>query len=580
MGNNTSPITSASRSKASTPLPLPSNNFASLGYTFILLNETGFPIQEITLAVAPEEIQQSETSTSNIVMTAGDAFTDSFGPGLTSITMSGTFGQRPTGNSLFGSNQGKPTSSGQYLVLQLRDMFRKYLDRLNPINTPDAKVNVGTVLQFYNPKDNEFWNIEPVGNWFTLSRSKNSPFLYRYKLSFVCTGRASSTSVFDPQAFRKDVMNVVGTAYDTVASTVTSISSYAGGFASMVNQVGYAYTDFLSNIMTPIVGLQDAVNKYLSNSSTIINYPPAEMESTRAAIQDIYDAYDSQVSLSTDEVPAPYTYTGPYSIPVIDPYADYQLMQLIKGIDAYELNSNSFVKNFTKSDFVNQTTPVNSGLSYIDLNNVKSVAYYTVRGGDTIEGIAQATLGDSKYWRDIAEYNGLAFPYITTAIPKPDRTLGPGDSIAIPSNQGDSAMANVVLGSSTPNAKNPAYALGSDFILSSTNDITLSADGDVSLVSGIPNVQQAMFLKLNVHRGELLLHQYYGLTDLRGYRTTALLAAKASAEFVDTLSSDARVGDIANSKVTINGDILNYSAEVGIKLTNQPIVLEGSLALS
>jgi len=30
----------------------------------------------------------------------------------------------------------------------------------------------------------------------------------------------------------------------------------------------------------------------------------------------------------------------------------------------------------------------------------------------------------------------------------------------------------------------------------------------------------------------------------------------------------------------VDSDVLNYSSEVGIKLTNQPITLEGSLGLS
>jgi hypothetical protein len=576
--NRSIKTSTAERSKSSTPLPTPSNNFASLGYSFILLDEKGFPVQELTLAVPPEEIVQSEVSTSNVVMTAGDAFTDSFGPGLTRVAMSGTFGQRPTGNSLFGLVQGSPTASGQYLVLQLRDMFRKYLDKLNPIITGDAKVNAKTVLQFYNPKDNEFWNIEPVGNWFVLSRSKNAPFLYRYKLSFVCTGRASAPSIFDFQRFRSQVTNVVGAAYDSANTAMTTLSSNISSVISLMVQIGSAEKDYLSSIYTPMASLQSAVNTYLASSSSIINYTPSGMEEIRGAIAGVRSDYASTV---VDESPSnsEYLYTGPYSSPIMDPLVDYQFTQLIKNIDSYELNSNLFSKNFIKSDFITQTTEVNPGLSYISLSSIKSITYYTIRGGDTIEGIAQATLGDSRYWRSLAEFNNLVYPYITAMLPKPDRTLGPGDFIAIPSSGGSPNFANVVLGASVPDTKDPAYSLGSDLFLSPSGDISIS-DNDLELISGVSDIKQAIFLKLNIRRGELPLHQYYGMSDLRGYRTAPLLAAKAQAEFSDTIYSDARVGNVNNSVVTINGDTVNYRAEVGIKLTNQPILLEGSLGIS
>lgn len=556
--------TTPNRTASSTPLPPPSNNFSVLGYSFVLLDENSFPMQELTLAVAPEEFIQIESSTSNVVLTAGDIFTDSFGPGLTQITLSGTFGQRPTGNSLFGNSTNQPTSSGQYLVFQLRDMLRKYLDKLNPIITQNPKKNIGTTLQFYNPKDNEFWNIEPIGNWFTLNRSKAAPFMYRYKLSFVCTGKASSASLFglkDPQAFlRNNVINNISSVYDSVANTISSISSYATGVANVLNEVGVGIVTFNSNIFTPIAQLQVAVNSFLSVGSKVINYPVSKMEDTRTAINSIY----TEATAKGIE---------------IDPYVDYQIIKLLEGLDSYELYSNYFVKDFIKSDFVNQTTLYDPALSYIDLANVKSVTYYTIKSGDTIEGVALMTLGDSKYWKSIAEFNGLAYPYISDIIPKPDKTLGPGDSIAIPSINAGSIANNLILGSYTPNSKSPVYSLGTDFALDDSGDVVFDK-GDIQIISGIPNLQQAMSLKLNVHRGELPAHPHYGMADLRGYRTVELLAAKASSELHDTLISDARVAEIKSPTVSINGDIINYSAEISVKLTNQPIILEGSLNIS
>ncbi|VVB53199.1 Uncharacterised protein [uncultured archaeon] len=563
-----------SRDKSSTPLPLPSNNFASLGYTFVLLDENSNVIQEITLAVPPEGFNQVEHSTSSVILTAGDAFSDSFGPGLTQITLSGTFGQRPTGNSLFGSNQLSPTSSGQYLVLQLRDMFRKYLDRLNPIMTPDSAKNAKTKLQFYNPKDNEFWNIEPTGNWFTLSRSKGSPFLYRYELAFTCLGRAASSSkdIMDPQSFRANVTNTLGSIYDKAATLMTTMSAYAGGITSLLNQMHLSTVLFTTNLTAPMASLQTAVNSYLSNSSNVINYPFSQIEEIKTYLGGVQDS----IKISVIDAAA-----NPGQTPgfVYDPYVDNLLNQAVQILDAYALYPNSFVKTFVKSDFVNQTTVYDPALQFINLNTVQSATYYTIKSGDTIEGISLTTLGDSKYWKAIAEFNGLAYPYVTDLVPQPDKTFGPGQSIAIPNTLLATVTGNLILGSSSPSNQSVDSALGTDFALDSNGDIIFE-NGDIKLVSGIQNMKQAMFLKLNVRRGELVSHSHYGMADLRGYRTSSLLSAKAAAEFHDTILSDARVSDLTNASVSINGDILSYSAEVSVKLTTQPIVVQNSLNTS
>jgi LysM repeat protein len=202
-----------------------------------------------------------------------------------------------------------------------------------------------------------------------------------------------------------------------------------------------------------------------------------------------------------------------------------------------------------------------------------------VKSGDTVESISSSTLGDNKYWKAIAEFNGLAYPYITDVVPQPDKTLGPGQTIAIPNSLLTVASGNLILGSVSPSVQTPDFALGTDFALDTNGDVIIS-NGDIQTVSGTENIQQAMFLKLNVHRGELPAHPHYGMADLRGYRAVNLLSAKAAAEFHDTVLSDSRVSELKNASVSISGDTLNYSAEVSVKLTNQPIALHGSVNIA
>src|SRR5882724_9421033 len=146
---------------------------------------------------------------------AGNNFTqasDTFGPGLTRIRISGSFGQRPTTAS----------GSGHLEALRLRQFFRKYLDEVNPITTggQDGPArNYGAKLQFFNPKDNEFWDIEIPGDYLTISRSKTSPFLYRYVLNFIGMTPSTQTGLYD-------VLKLITSAVDnigTIDSNITTI---------------------------------------------------------------------------------------------------------------------------------------------------------------------------------------------------------------------------------------------------------------------------------------------------------------------------------------------------------------------
>lgn len=582
------PVT-INRTDSSSALPLPSNQFGSFGYTFILMDGDGKVEKEITLAVAPEEFQQVETSTSNVILTAGDVFTDSFGPGLTLISLAGTFGQRPTGNNIFG-NFGSTkignlstaltsaTSSGQWLVLQLRDMFRQYLDKQNPI-LYDAKTNYGRRLQFLNPKDNEFWNIEPVKNWFVLSRSKSAPFMYRYKLTFVCTTKVDQRGtgfLADVQNARMDANAFITGNYTRFSDTLNSISNYASEISTIMGYVGSGYVDFTANIFTPLADIQSAINNFLTNTTGVINYPISNILRIKSNIVNLQDQLT--------------TLNNNPSI-IYDPYLDNLLVKTTVILDNLILYPNLFVKQYITSDFVSQTLPVNTTITYLDIQDVTDVRYYVVLAGDTIEGISFKTLGDVTFWKMLAEFNGLAYPYISTATPKPDKTLGPGDTIAIPITFPTAQQVNnLVLGSSI-DSKDPNSGYGVDFYLDPSHDITFQLTtatntlqkkfkDDLVTVTGVPNLMQALDLKLNVHKGELISHPQYGMTDFTGYRTTNLLSAKAYTEFRSTMFSDSRVADVVNQNITISADIMNYSAELKVRTKNQLIALEGALVLS
>ena len=313
---------------------------------------------------------------------------------------------------------------------------------------------------------------------------------------------------------------------------------------------------FTNDIVIPFTALQSAVNDFLKRKTPVINYPLLNVVQIKSSVRTLR-GFLSDASIK-------------------EPVLDSVLTKMHKVLDSYSLQPNKFVKTFIKSDFVNQTTSFDPATENIDLNQVKSVSYHTIRNGETLEKIALTSYGDVKLWKSIAEFNGLEYPYITNITPKPDKTLGTGERIAIPKLAGLTLSDNLILGANTASLDNSLNSLGSDIFLNSDGDIEFSQN-DLVLVSGLENMKQSLNIKLNVQRGELVHHPQFGMTNLKGYRVEKLLSAKAASELSATILTDSRVAGIKNQQVTITGDTIGYKVEIEIEASSEPILLEGSL---
>lgn len=546
------------------------NNFVQGVYSFIFQNSNG-KLNEITLAVNPEEFEQTETSTSNVILTAGDIFSDSFGPGLTNIKISGTFGQRPVINGAHGS--------GQLEILKLRNLFRQYLDTLNPVTTPSPSKNISTKLMFFNFKDNEFWQIEPVGTYFNLKRSKSSPFMYRYDLTFTATNRVGNNYIeafvyfFDNSSQISAFLNETDTLISNINEDINNITTIMNLGASNI-----AANSFVNSVFSPLLQLSDAVSSFLSAGSQVINFPQNvfnSIVSNCSAIQnEIFNL--TFIYNSTDNVYVP--------TPQYDPFFSNILKNSILNSNSYQLYSNNFIKTYLKTNFINQTTASpDPTINLITINQIQSVTYYTIQNGDTLESISLTLLGSTDLWKLLAEFNNLAYPYISTLNPQPQKTLAPGQQISIPSllnnpsGQASQAGNNIVLSQfQTPPSINSSF--GTDIYLDPTGDIVVTSHHDIQTIRGIDNLKQAILLKLNVYRGELLVHPDYGILNLLGMRTLSSLAAMAQSQLESTLLSDPRILNVVNSKVTVEEDIARFQAEATPNFGAPPIILAGTFA--
>ena len=175
------------------------------------------------------------------------------------------------------------------------------------------------------------------------------------------------------------------------------------------------------------------------------------------------------------------------------------------------------------------------------------------RVGDTLPVIAARELGDASQWADLATINGLVPPYFTA---DPDAVSAGvklyGQEILIPAA---TIQANPTI--------DPAQVFGTDLALTQGR-LGVDDTGDLLLVSGVPNLRQAILNRINTGLGELLFHLSYGcgaraIVGAVSGPTSALLAGRYVRA---ALTADPRIAAVPNVNVSVVGDAIAVEAEV------------------
>lgn len=210
---------------------------------------------------------------------------------------------------------------------------------------------------------------------------------------------------------------------------------------------------------------------------------------------------------------------------------------------------------------------------------------YVISDGDTLQSIAQSVLGDASQWYDIATYNNLVYPYISSL--SSDSVVSVGDTIIIPkSSDNNYDMSADSLSESQKNSLS-AFVLGKDLSLiddtsaiesRGTTDeiISLESSGKtLSTVTGYDNLVQALLVRLNTPIGTLLLHPDYGnnFSDILGQSNTLSNVNKLQVGIEQTLRKDSRVSDVK----IISTDVDDGIVKINVSIT--PIGLDEQLQL-
>lgn len=228
---------------------------------FYLTGGLGLPAR-INLPIRPEELTRTETSRLQVNQTLGGAWADSFGAGLTKITMAGHCGWR-----------GAFFLPGEEAFHSLRSMvFQSWHDRRRLAAT--AGQDPTQVRLYYADTLNDI-SCEVAPQSFTLRRSKASPLLFRYQISLIVLSDgiggvlgvvdAITRALSNPLRFLAGITgigNIVGTLGSLIQGGLTMLS-VARDAALYVAGLGISILGQVQSVAQQFRGVFDGANSQL-----------------------------------------------------------------------------------------------------------------------------------------------------------------------------------------------------------------------------------------------------------------------------------------------------------------------------
>ena len=216
-----------------------------------------------------------------------------------------------------------------------------------------------------------------------------------------------------------------------------------------------------------------------------------------------------------------------------------------------------------------------------------------------LERMALIYLGNASRWPEIAVLNGLKPPYITqlprfqqlngvtdfarltaadqALFNRSDTVASPGDFILVPASpffglvESPEGAENAL----TVNLSQVEKNLGVDLRVSEDFDLILTNSGDIEAVAGAVNMAQAILVRLQYEKGELLSNPEIGVGLIVGSKLLELNSIRS--DIIRSLTQDSRVEDIQDFTISRDGPELRMRFTIKIKQVDQPIPLELAL---
>lgn len=208
----------------------------------------------------------------------------------------------------------------------------------------------------------------------------------------------------------------------------------------------------------------------------------------------------------------------------------------------------------------------------IELFAESAVRQIKYTAGLTLERMAQKEMGDSTRWGEIVEVNGLKAPYVTDDLSSTlKNVLRPGDSVMIPTpaRNGFSQVPTAKEIKTTRGLSEMEKSLGTDLKVTSDFDLSISNAGDLEVISGAPNMAQAVILKLSYERGEVMRYPELGANLRVGTKFPPIETIKDG--LTNSLLQDTRIEGVEDLSIIRDGSAAYLTFNLKIKQIDIPV---------
>jgi hypothetical protein len=164
----------------------------------------------ITLPIAPESLEISYTARTQVTPTFTRAYVEHFGPGLGSISISGTMG--------WGANKNQNRKTVKVGLVQMKDMvdkFNAYLVKAAASSSPDS-----IHMTFTDGGTGRTYRVVPEHNGLREQAHKSSPMLRRYSMSLIMVQDITGGNIQGTSIRLAKLDNLFGESSDTFAQSL------------------------------------------------------------------------------------------------------------------------------------------------------------------------------------------------------------------------------------------------------------------------------------------------------------------------------------------------------------------------
>ena len=529
---------------------------------FEILNGERF-LYGFALSLPPQSIEVSEPQRVAETKTYGGLFIDDYGSDSAKITISGTTGNsqiRPTF-----AYRGERWLDGKNELYFFRDRMIRYKERFDDFENIEMRMYdlsaIDRDIDGPSGEANKRQNMIEADGWvvnlkdFRISRTKDQPYFYRYTIELTGIRPIGSFSpryawpiVRTPEQMRDRLARIRGAldwledAYNTVKSVQAAINRVATAiqrFESRLNRFVSAVTGIVPGLIDSVTNVAESAFSAYDAVAGLVTFPydaaNAILDSCinlRMTIEDFAESHDNEWGMP-DSVLAKLEGAK-------DAYSEktdilFQTQSSVR--DAIQAASENI------ADAKAQTFPEAHVLPQADgsLSIVSTYGSFDISATSEtrLDDLALQYLGDPDMAVMIASYNGISG----------QDDIEPGMTIRIPVlTEFSRHLANRIY--TDPSSRT---SLGSDIRLNASGGIVISEVGEVSLVTGRRNIEQAVRMRMAESIGRRVRLAVYGIRNEVGSTDNAALSY-LTASIKDTTLQDPRVTDVFNMTLQGYGD--------------------------